>query len=265
VKKEKVLIVGGGFGGVKAALKLSSDSRFDVTLLSDETDFRYYPALYHTATGGTRANSSISLSTIFKNQPVKLVQGRAADIDRKGKMIITEAGVNYAYETLILSLGVVTNYFGIPGLPDYSYSIKSQDEVEKLKEHLHQQLIDERKPDLSYVIIGAGPTGIELAGSLPAYLTGVMKRHGLPRRKIHVDLIEAAPTLLPRLPKDVSRSVGKRLRKLKVKLHVNSIVQGQTPDELTVSGKPIRSHTVIWTAGVTNNPFFTSKLKKTFL
>jgi NADH dehydrogenase len=84
-----------------------------------------------------------------------------------------------------------------------------------------------------------------------------MKRHGLPRRKIHVDLIEAAPTLLPRLPKDVSRSVGKRLRKLKVKLHVNSIVQGQTPDELTVSGKPIRSHTVIWTAGVTNNPFFT--------
>lgn len=256
VKKEKVLIVGGGFGGVRAALKLSSDSRFDVTLLSDETDFRYYPALYHTATGGTRANSSISLTTIFKNQPVKLVRGRAADIDRKSKMIITEAGVNYAYETLILSLGVVTNYFGIPGLPDYSYSIKSQDEVEKLKEHLHQQLIDERKPDLSYVIIGAGPTGIELAGSLPAYLTEVMKRHGLPRRKIHVDLIEAAPTLLPRLPKDVSRSVGKRLRKLKVKLHVNSIVQGQTPDELTVSGKPIRSHTVIWTAGVTNNPFF---------
>ncbi len=258
MKKEKVLVVGGGFGGVKAALKLSSSDRFAVTLLSDQAEFRYYPTLYHTATGGSRVNSSISLERIFRNRSVTLALGQAETIDRKAKTITTADGTVHRYDTLILSLGVITNYFGIPGLPEYSYSIKSQDEVQKLKNHLHQQLIDNQKADLSYVVIGAGPTGIELAGALPAYLREVMKRHGLPRRKIHVDLIEAAPRLLPRMPKDIGKSVKRRLKKIGVKLYVNSIVQGQTPDELTVSGKPIRSHTVIWTAGVTNHPFYTA-------
>ena len=256
MKKERILVVGGGFGGVKAALKLSTDPHFSVSLLSDETEFRYYPALYHTATGGQRANSSISLQRIFRTKIVKVHHGQAEIIDRKAKTITTAAGEVHEYDTLIMALGVVTNYFGIPGLPDYSYSIKTQSEVQRLKNQLHQQLIDERQPDLSYVVIGAGPTGIELAGALPAYLHEIMNRHGLPRRKVHVDLIEAAPRLLPRMPKDVARSVRKRLRKLGVRLYLNSIVQGQTPDELTVNGKPIRSHTVIWTAGVTNHPFY---------
>ena len=256
--KEKVLIVGGGFGGVKAALELAGDPHFAVTLLSDQTDFRYYPALYHTATGGNRANSSIPLKDLFLGKDVKLVQATAESVDRKAKTITTASGEVYPYQTLILSLGVVTNYFGIPGVADYSYSIKSQAEVERLKSHLHKQLIDERQPDLNYVIIGAGPTGIELSGALPAYLHEIMKRHGLPHRKVHVDLIEAAPRLLPRMSIDTSKAVKKRLHKVGVKLYINSIVQGQTPDELTVSGKPIRSHTVIWTAGVTNHPFFTA-------
>lgn len=256
MKKEKVLVVGGGFGGVKAALELAGEPHFGVTLLSDQTDFRYYPTLFHLATGGQRANSSISLASLFRNKGVTLAQGSAETIDRKAKTITTAAGIVYEYDTLILALGVVTNYFGIPGLPDYSYSIKSQDEAERLKAHLHQQLIDDRQPDLNYVIIGAGPTGIELAGMLPTYLRSIMKNHGLATKKIHLDLIEAAPRLLPRLPKDASDAVAKQLKKLGVKLYVSSIVQGQTADELTVSGKPIRSHTVIWTAGVTNHPFY---------
>lgn len=256
--KEKVLVVGGGFGGVKTALELADNPHFVVSLLSDQTDFRYYPTLYHTATGGSRANSSISLKTLFKNKNVTLLHGTAVTIDRKAKTITTEDNVSYVYDTLVIGLGVVTNYFGIPGLPEYSYSIKSQDEVERLKMHLHQQLISDHQPDLNYVVIGAGPTGIELSGVLPAYLREIMKRHGLPERKVHVDLIEAAPRLLPRLPKDTGRAVQKRLKKLNVKIYMNSIVQAQTADELTVSGKPIRSHTVIWTAGVTNHPFFSA-------
>ena len=256
MKTEKVLVVGGGFGGVKAALELADKPNFSVTLLSDQVDFRYYPTLFHTATGGERANSSISLSSLFSGKNITLEQGVAETIDRKAKTVTTAAGVVYLYDTLILALGVVTNYFGIPGLPDYSYSIKSQTEVQRLKAHLHQQLVDDQHADLNYVIIGAGPTGIELAGVLPTYLRAVMKHHGLPPKKIHVDLIEAAPRLLPRLPADASAAVAKQLKKLGIKLYLNSIVQAQTPDELTVSGKPIRSHTVIWTAGVTNHPFF---------
>lgn len=151
---------------------------------------------------------------------------------------------------------MVTNYFGIEGLSEFSYSIKSQSEVARFKAHLHKQLIDDNQPDLNYVIIGAGPTGIELAGALPEYLRRIIKNHGLKSRPIHVDLIEAAPRLLPRLPRDTSRIVKRQLRRLGITLYVGSVVQGETADTLTVSGKPIRSHTVIWTAGVTNHPFF---------
>jgi NADH dehydrogenase len=255
-KKERVLVVGGGFGGVKAALELADDNRFDVTLLSQETDFRYYPTLFHTATGGRRANSSIPLGRLFEGKPVNLAQGTAETLDRKAKTITTAEGQTYPYDVLVIGLGVVTNYFGISGLAEYSYSIKSQSEVERFKTHLHQQLADERRPDLHYVIVGSGPTGIELAGALPGYLKHVMKNHSVSGRAVHIDLIEAAPRLLPRMPKDVSRRVGRRLKKLGVKLYVDSAVQGETADELTVNGKPIRSHTVVWTAGVTNHPFF---------
>lgn len=256
-KRQKILIVGGGFGGVKAALELADEPEFQVTLLSDSSELRYYPTLYHTATGGRRANSSIPFSTIFAGKTVRLVEGTAVSLDRKAKTVTTAAGQSFEYDSLVLGLGVVTNYFGIPGLAEYSYSIKSQAEVARFKSHLHEQLTDYREPDLNYVIVGAGPTGIELAGALPAYLEHIMKQHGLPKRKVHVDLIEAAPRLLPRLPSETSNAVRKRLKKLGVKLYTGSVVQGLSASELTVNGKPIRSHTVVWTAGVTNHPFFT--------
>ncbi|HXR49408.1 MAG TPA: FAD-dependent oxidoreductase [Verrucomicrobiae bacterium] len=255
-KKERILIVGGGFAGVKAALELAGEQHFEIALLTDSNELRYYPTLYHTATGGKRANSSIALSTIFADKDIELKQGSAATLDRKAKTVTTTDGQALAYDTLILALGVVTNYFGIPGLQEFSYSIKTQAEVERFKAHLHKQLEDERRPDLNYVIVGAGPTGIELAGALPHYLQHIMANHGMPARKVHIDLIEAAPRLLPRSPKDTSRSVRRHLRKLGVRLYLGSVVQGETADELTVNGKPIRSHTVIWTAGVTNHPFF---------
>lgn len=254
--KERVLIVGGGFGGVKAALELSEDSRFQVSLLSDQAELRYYPTLYRTATGGKRSNSSIPLRGLFSDKPVHLYHGSAAKLDRASKTIRTAEGVGHAFDTLILSLGVATNYFGIEGLKEYSYSIKSQTEVEHLKAHLHQQLESNQTPDLNYVIVGAGPTGIELAGALPGYLRRIMENHGVKRVRPHIDLIEAAPRLLPKLPKSTSRAVRRRLRQLGIRIYLGKSVQGQTAEELMVAGKPIRSHTVIWTAGVTNHPFF---------
>ena len=255
-KKEQVLVVGGGFGGVKAALELADDDRFAVSLLSDSPDLRYYPTLYHSATGGRRANSSIPLSRIFADKPIELIQATAVSLDRQAKTIGTAGGKAYPYGVLILALGVVTNYFGIKGLDEYSYSIKSQTEAARFKAHLHDQLTSDHRPDLNYVIVGAGPTGIELAGALPGYLKRIMRNHDVPPRKVHIDLIEALPRLLPRLPRDTSRAVKRRLNRLGVKLYVGSAVQGETADELIVNGKPIRSHTVVWTAGVTNHPFF---------
>jgi NADH dehydrogenase len=259
IKKQHIVIVGGGFGGVKTALELGKHSdKFDITVVSERPDFWYFPTLYHTATGGTRAQSSISLKHLFEDKPVTLVQAKVANLDRTTKTIVLENKESIAYDSLVLALGVVTNYFGIPGLPEYSYGIKSIGEAEKLKQHLHKQILDEHKPDLNYVIVGGGATGIELAGSLGAYLHGIMKHHGVSDRKVHIDLVEGSKHLMPRMPRSVGKAIERQLRSLGVRLYLGKAVQGETADELTVSGKPIRSHTVIWTAGQANNPFFTA-------
>ena len=254
--KRKILIVGGGFGGVKAALELCERKDLEVTLVSERSDFFYYPTMYHTATGGSSEQSAIDLGEIFQGKNIKLYMAKATKLDRETKTVICEEGELFNYDDVVFSLGVVTNYFGIPGLQQYSYGIKSIVDVERLKRHLHAQLIAEKQPDLNYIIVGGGPTGIELAGSLGVYLREIMSKHGIKRRVPHIDLVEAMPTLMPRLPKRIGRGIARRLRRLGVKLYLNSKVEGLTAEELTVSGKPISSHTVIWTAGVANNPFF---------
>lgn len=256
VAKRKVLIVGGGFGGVKAGLELCKRQDVEVTLISERRQFFYFPTLYHTVTGGTSEQSAIDLGEIFQGKNIKLYLAKATKLDRANKIVHCEGGEEFAYDDVIFSLGVVTNYFGIPGLKKHSFGIKSIDEAERLKRHLHAQLIAEGKPDLSYIIVGGGPTGIELAGSLGAYLREIMKRHGIERRVPHIDLVEAQPRLMSRLPKHVGKVIARRLRRLGVRLYLNSRVEGADVEGLTVSGKAIRSHTIIWTAGVANNPFF---------
>jgi NADH dehydrogenase len=255
-KKTKVLIIGGGFGGIKCALELADHPGLEITFLSDKDSFRYYPTLYLAATGGRISASNIPLTEIFKDKAVKIHLGTAQRLDRENKSVKTTKGEVFNYDILVVALGVVTNYFGIKGLKEFSFSIKSQEDAQELRDHIHKLILDEGKPDLNYIVIGGGPTGVELAGALPAFIRHIMKRHGLKEKKLHIELVEAAPRLMPRMPKDYSKAIARRLRKLGIKLSLNQAVQAETIDTLTVSGQPIKSRTVIWTAGVTNHPFF---------
>jgi NADH:ubiquinone reductase (H+-translocating) len=257
--KHKVVIVGGGFGGVKAALELAKDRRFQITLISKRTDFRIYGMLYRVATGGSKEISGVPLQDIFADKPVNLLHDNVVAIDRQQRTVKTEINHTVSFDALILAMGVTTNYFNIKGLKEYSFGIKSLADAQELKNHLHKQLINERRPDLNYVVIGGGPTGVELAGALPEYVRKISKQHNIKPRDIHVDLIEAAPRLLPRMPKDLSRSVARQLRKHGIRIYVNTAVQAQSADALMIHDKPIRSHTVVWTAGVTNRKFFSNQ------
>ncbi len=253
--KHKVLILGGGFGGIKTALELCGEEEFDVTLISDHDDFRYYPSLYRAATGSRLAAASIPIADIFSGKDLNFIKDSVETIDKTKKSVKTVSGKDFTYDTLVLSLGVVTNFFGIKGLSEYAYGIKTLDEAKRLRDHIHKQLVDDKKPDLNYVVIGGGPTGVELAGALPAYIRRIMKDHNLPGKAIHVDLVEAAPHLVQRMPRSYSRAVEKHLRKLGIKLYLGHTVEAETADTLSVSGHSIKSHTVVWTAGVTNHPF----------
>lgn len=256
--KQRIVIIGGGFGGVKTALELSRHNKhFEITLVSERPDFWYYPTFYNMATGGARSQSSIPLKRLLHGKNVRIVEGKAVTLDRVAKTVTLADKTVVAYDRLVLALGVVTNYFGIPGLAEFSYGMKTVEEAEKLKRHLHQQIVNEGKPDLNYIVVGGGATGIELAGALTHYMKFIMKHHRIDGQKVHIDLVEGAPHLMPRLPRSVGKAIERHLRRLGVKLYLGKPVEGLTADELSVGGKPIRSHTVIWTAGMSNSPFFT--------
>lgn len=252
---KKVVIVGGGFAGVKAARELAGDSRFSVTLVSDREDFEYHAALYRSATGRSPLQVAVPLAEIFARTNVELLHDAVTTIDAIKKTVGTKGGKQLRYDELLLAPGAVTAYFGIKGLPEYSYNIKTIEEALRLKEHLHAELTEGHKPDLHYVVVGAGPSGVELAGELVSYLRRLRKNHRSDT-PFHVDLVEAAPRILPTLPEVVSRKVEARLKQLGVNIYASTAVKGETAQSLQLPHGSIDTHTVIWTAGLTNDPLF---------
>jgi len=252
-----ITIVGGGFAGVKTALELLKDPRNSVTIITDKPDFQYYPALYNTATGHAHEQSWTPLSEIFAGKEnIEVIIDTITAIDPHTKQLTTALGTVIEYEYAILALGAVTTYFGIEGLDKYAYGIKSYQEIQALKAHLHDEVRHDHALDNHYVIIGAGPTGVELAASLKPYLERLSRKYKLRRQKYQIDVIEAMPRVLPRMPEKVSALVLKRLRGLGVNVMLDKKVESQDATHLKVSGEFIESHTVIWTSGVANHPFF---------
>jgi len=259
----QITIVGGGFGGVKAALTLAKRKNVRITLISDKPDFQYYPALYGTATGHSHLQSWIPLGEIFADHDnIDVIIDSVTKLDKVAKTITTASGTVYPYKKLILALGSVTTYFGIPGLNEYAYGIKSHDEISRLKQHLLEEFSKPNAADKDFLIIGAGPTGVELASALGTYLKHLKNKYRQPEPRISISIIEAAPRVLPRMSEKSSALVAARLKKLGVHVELNKKVESETADTLIVSGKPITSHTVIWTSGVANNPFFSANAEQ---
>lgn len=257
-----ITIVGGGFGGVRAALKLAKDKTNKITLITDKPEFQYYPALYSAATGHSHLESWVPLGTIFAGiMNVHVSIDTIVTIDPEKKHVKGKSGKVYSYDTCILALGVVTTYFGIEGLDVYSYGIKSHEEIMELKHHLYHEIAEKHEIDKHYVVIGAGPTGVELAAALGSYIERLCEHYGVKRAAVRVNLIEAAPRVLPRMHEKTSDRVRKRLRKLGVSVQTGKRVEKATADEIMVGGKPLKSQTVIWTSGVMNHPFYKANAK----
>jgi len=250
-------IVGGGFGGVKAALELAKNPSAQVTLITDKPDFQYYPALYGAATGHSHLESWVPLQTIFAGKKnVTVIIDTIESINPATKSLTSATGTKYTYETCILALGTVTTYFGIDGLDVHTFGVKSADEIEELKQHIYTDVVEGHGVDKRYIVIGAGPTGVELSAALGSYLKNLSKRLGQRQSKIHVTLVEAAPRILPRMSEKASEKVAHRLKRLGVDIYTDKKVESAIEDLLTVSGNSMVSDTVIWTSGVANHPFY---------
>ncbi len=252
----KVVIVGGGFAGVKAALELSKRHIGKITLISDEPYFLHHATLYATATGKNMSESVIPLEAIFAEHPnVEIVRDTITGLDERRKL--ATGSKDYKYDKLVLALGSVTTYFGIKGMDKHSFGIKSLDEIQAFHSHVYSEVV-EQKLNPEYFIIGGGPTGIELAGALHDYLESLKVLHRLPKSKAKVTLIEAAPRVLPRMSVTASNKVTKQLRKKGIAVHLNKKVEALDAEYITIDGKKHKTTTAVWTSGVANNPFFTA-------
>lgn len=258
----KVVVVGGGFAGVKAALELSKRGVGPVTLISDTTYFLYHAVLYATVTGKSYAESVVPLAEIFERTTnVTVVQDTLTSIDPSRKTVSCTKK-NYSYDKLVLALGSVNNYFNIPGVEQHSYSMRTLDRVVEFHDHIMKDVYDGRL-DKQYVIVGAGPTGVELAGSLKVYLDRLSMIHHIKHPNVRVTLVEASPRVLSTGSKTGSRKVLDRLRSMGVTVHLNHRVEKLSDDFVVIDGKQVHTKTAVWTSGVANNPFF-SRLPEYF-
>lgn len=254
--KIRVVIVGGGFGGVRAARQLAKNSRLHVTLISNHHHFAYYPQFYHSATGGSRSESALDLTAVLAGTGVELVHDAIMSVNVAAHEVVSAGRHHYTYDQLVLALGSVTNYFGITGLEKYSFDIKTIDGAQLFKRHLHRQILAGAAGEHTFAVVGGGPTGVELAASLGSYLRYVAHQHGLPVPKFKVDLIEAGARVLPRQPEAFAKRVQKRLRSLGVTVLTGTAVEAETAKSLLLSSREINTSSVVWTAGAANHPFY---------
>ncbi len=245
-KPIKILIIGAGFGGVSCALDLSERHlrNVEITLINPTPHFEYHGALYRVLIGRSPLEVCIPLGEIFRNKrQVVFEQDFITDIDLNIKKAIGKSGSTYRYDYLVLALGSETNYYDIDGLRDYAFSVKSITDVLRLKEHLHEVFSSH------VVIVGGGPNGCEIAGSLVQYMEQLTEKHGTDAPLLSVDLISSSKRLLPHFPEELSGQVEVRLRELGVKVYLERKVTKEELNEVYLNDMKIATHTVIWTAG----------------
>mgnify|MGYP000865232210 CR=1 FL=1 len=252
-----VVIAGGGFAGVRLARKLRKEKNVQITLINESEDFRYSPALYRAATGFKVGTARIPLEwMLIDSDNVNVVCDKVAMIDPDHRKFTLTSGSEISYDYAVCALGMVTTYFNIDGIADHAFGVKSVQEILTLKQHIHDSLEGKRDKKQNYVVIGAGPTGIEVAATLGMYVQNVMKKHKIRDSHVEIYLVEAGPRILPQMNEHAGLKAEKELKKRGVKILTNTKVTAETNLSLHTSNGNIATHNVIWTAGAMNNPFF---------
>lgn len=282
----KIVIVGGGAGGLELATKLGDSlgkkKQAEITLIDSTKTHVWKPLLHEIAAGSMNPDKHeleymaqahwhhfrFRLGRMDRLNRRKKEVSIAPYIDEDGKEIIPRR--SFQYDTLIISVGSTTNDFGIKGAAEYSIALDTQEQAEVFHQKLHHAILKAQTQkktiqpgQLEVVIVGAGATGVELAAELHK-ATREMTAYGIdrvnPDRDIKISIIEASSRLLPALPKKLSNSVELELRKLRVHLYMGERVTSVSAKGVTTHTKRfIPSALVVWAAGV-KAPDFLKKI-----
>src|SRR5690606_9788613 len=249
MKTQKIVIVGGGFAGCKAALELSNKKGYEVTLISTGANFEYHGALYRSATGRSPMEVTIPIKKILaRARNVSFVQDTIERLDTKRQIVISETGNTYGYDVLILAMGNTVNYFGIGGMEQHSFAMSTVPQTIALRNRL-TQLFKNAKDDPCIAIVGGGATGVELSGEIQNYARMVADKYRTKVKHPHVVLLEGSDRVLPNLDPVLSAKAYKRLKKLGVELRLSTKVNSCEPGKVCLDGEDLHADIIVWTAG----------------
>ena len=261
-------MVGGGFGGLQTVLKLRR-APVDVTLVDRQNFHLFQPLTYQVATGAlTPGEIAYPLRAIFRrDRNVRVLMAEVADFDLAGRelrlrpVLGVPAPAKLPYDTLIVSGGSQYSYFGHDDWREYAAEVKSLESALVVRSRVLAAFeAAEWEPDaaargawLTFVVVGAGPTGVEMAGQLGELARDTLRRdfRAIDPRNARVLLVEAADRVLTSFPPSLSARATRSLEKLGVTVMTSRMVTGIDPDGVTMGEERIPSRTVIWAAGVT--------------
>ncbi|WP_186992346.1 NAD(P)/FAD-dependent oxidoreductase [Constantimarinum furrinae] len=261
----RFVIIGGGFGGISLVKKLY---KLDVQIvLIDRHNYHtFQPLLYQVSTAGLEPDSiAYPLRKIFRKQTNFYFRMASVDrIDPNNKKLHTSIG-SLTYDYLVIATGTKTNFFGNDSIRANSMPMKTVPQALNMRSLILQNIEkaelattdEDRKRLLNFVIAGAGPTGVELAGALAEFRKGILENdyHELEEEEMHVHLLEGADRVLLPMSPVSSAKAEKHLRQLGVEVHLNTMVHNYDGTTVTTQdGKTFKTETFIWAAGVTGNP-----------
>ncbi|EMF81062.1 pyridine nucleotide-disulfide oxidoreductase [Leptospira weilii serovar Topaz str. LT2116] len=263
-RKRKIVVIGAGFGGLQVVKKLSQNNNLDITVIDKKNHHLFQPLLYQVATAVlSPADIAIPIrSLVGERLNVTVVLGEATKVDLATKTVYYQnTSTNYDY--LILSAGAKSSYFGNDHWEKYTIGLKNLKDALKIR---HKLLISFEKAELSgdpevvkallnYVIIGGGPTGVELAGSIAELSHQIIRDefHTIDPALSKITLIEAAPRLLMTFDPSLGEFTKKRLESRGVEVLTGTRVIDINEQGVQLEGKMIPTETVIWAAGVQAN------------
>jgi NADH dehydrogenase len=266
----RVVIVGGGFGGLYAA-KALKNAPVEVILLDRRNFHLFQPLLYQVATGSLSPGEIASpLRSVLRRQKnTQVLLGAATDLDAERRRLILDDGQTIEYDSLIVATGSADSYFGHDDWRRNAPGLKSIEEATEIRHKIlyafeaaeREQDTQKRAEWLTFVIVGAGATGVELAGAMAEIAHDSVRQDF---RSIHpqdarIFLLEGAPRVLPNFPEDLSAKAKASLIKLKVTPETGVFVTGLDENGVTVKtpdgDERIAARTVIWAAGVRPSPF----------
>lgn len=284
----RIVVVGGGAGGLELVTrlgnKLGKRGTARVTLVDRSPTHIWKPLLHEVAAGSMDPNThQLEYAAQARWRHFEFQQGELTGVDRVAKTISVSACVDQdgvellpartlPYDTLVLAIGSITHFFGVPGAEQHAIALDTASQAERFRRRLISACMraqnglspDDRgaRRDVDIAIIGGGATGVELSAELrnTAQVLNVYGLHQLdPRRDIHIRLIEAGPRILPALPERVSIATAKLLKKLEIDVLVGERVTEVTDSAvLTASGKHIKADLTVWAAGITAPPVLKS-------